>query len=156
MNDRPLNIYVASSWRNGQQPSVVRSLREAGHDVYDFRNPSEGDRGFHWSDIDPKWQQWTPVQFRKAIKHPIAVHGFDTDYRAMVEADMCVIVNPCGRSAHLEAGHFAGQGKPTCVLLADGEPELMYRMFSYVAITLIEVVEFASTVKGPAPDQADG
>ena len=33
-------IYVASSWRNREQPSVVKALREAGHEVYDFRNPA--------------------------------------------------------------------------------------------------------------------
>ena len=32
-------IYVASSWRNEYYPEVVAKLREAGHEVYDFRNP---------------------------------------------------------------------------------------------------------------------
>ena len=35
-----MKIYVASSWRNAQQPAVVARLREAGHEVYDFRNPA--------------------------------------------------------------------------------------------------------------------
>lgn len=50
------NIYVASSWRNDYQPIVVRELRSEGHEVYDFRNPSHGDKGFQWSDIDANWQ----------------------------------------------------------------------------------------------------
>jgi hypothetical protein len=33
-------IYLASSWRNERQPELVRILREAGHEVYDFRNPA--------------------------------------------------------------------------------------------------------------------
>ena len=36
-------IYVASSWRNEFYTEVVETLREAGHDVYDFRNPPSGD-----------------------------------------------------------------------------------------------------------------
>ena len=44
-------IYVASSWRNGYYPEVVTKLREAGHDVYDFRNPPSGDPGFKWSSV---------------------------------------------------------------------------------------------------------
>ena len=32
-------IYVASCWHNGYYPEVVAKLREARHDVYDFRNP---------------------------------------------------------------------------------------------------------------------
>ena len=39
-------IYVASSWRNEYYPEVVEKLREAGHDVYDFRNPPSGDPVF--------------------------------------------------------------------------------------------------------------
>ena len=35
-------IYVASSWRNAFYPDVVKALREAGHEVYDFRNPPTG------------------------------------------------------------------------------------------------------------------
>ena len=34
----PRKIYVASSWRNTFYPEVVARLREAGHDVYDFRS----------------------------------------------------------------------------------------------------------------------
>ena len=37
-----MHIYVASSWRNTYYPEVVTALREAGHDVYDFRNPPSG------------------------------------------------------------------------------------------------------------------
>jgi hypothetical protein len=44
-------IYVASSWRNEYYPEVVAKLREAGHDVYDFRNPPSGDPGFKWSSV---------------------------------------------------------------------------------------------------------
>ena len=38
-------IYVASSWRNEYYPEVVRQLREAGHEVYDFRNPPSASSG---------------------------------------------------------------------------------------------------------------
>ena len=47
-----MHIYVASSWRNTYYPEVVQALRDAGHEVYDFRNPPSGDPGFHWSDVD--------------------------------------------------------------------------------------------------------
>ena len=36
-------IYVASSWRNEYYHEVVEKLREAGHEMYDFRNPPSGD-----------------------------------------------------------------------------------------------------------------
>lgn len=39
-------IYLATSWRNDQQPAMLRHLIGAGHEVYDFRNPRQGVKGF--------------------------------------------------------------------------------------------------------------
>ncbi len=127
-----LKVYVASSWRNMRQPKVVATLRRAGYQVYDFRNPKEHvherDQGFHWADIDSGWQSWTPGEFVEAMEHPLAKDGFKRDFEALTCADVVVLVMPCGRSAHLELGYAVGQGKRTIILLSDGEPELMYKM----------------------------
>lgn len=124
-----MKIYVASSWRNKYQPEVVLTLRHLGHEVYDFRNPEEGNNGFHWSEIDPKWQTWSPEQYRKALNHTIAVNGFARDMIALQTCDACVLVLPCGRSAHLELGWATGAKKKTHILMLEPcEPELMYRM----------------------------
>jgi nucleoside 2-deoxyribosyltransferase len=137
-----MKIYVASSWRNPHQPLVVEKLREAGHEVYDFRNPSETDKGFAWSDIDENWQNWSNEEYIKALDHPIAVKGFLNDFKGMDWADACVLVMPCGRSAHVEAGYMQGAGRPTIVLMFDeAEPELMYNLFETVATSIDEVIE---------------
>lgn len=126
---RPLRLYVASSWRNTIYPNVVLSLRAAGFDCYDFRNPGPDDYGFSWREIDPNWQLWTPAEYVAALSHPAAERGFKFDMDALRWCDACVLVQPCGRSAHLEIGWAAGAGKPTFVLLAEGqEPELMVKM----------------------------
>jgi hypothetical protein len=130
-------VYVASSWRNEWQPAVVGALRGAGHDVYDFRNPTCGDHGFAWSEIDEHWRTWTAGEFRDALAHPVAAHGFESDFGAMLWADVGVLVLPCNRSAHLEAGYFVGAGKPLHILLLeDQEPELMYRMATAVHLSI--------------------
>jgi hypothetical protein len=123
-----MKLYVASSWRNFQQPGIVQILREVGHQVYDFRHPTPDDNGFSWSQIDPEWQTWTPASYREALRHPIAVEGFLLDYDdGMSGADGCVLVLPCGRSAHLEAGWFMGRGLPVWIFVPQPvEPELMY------------------------------
>ena len=128
-----MKVYVATSWRNEVQPAVVKALQAEGHEVYDFRNPAPGDNGFHWSEIDPGWKDWNPIQFAVALDHPIAVAGFNTDMNALKDADACVLVMPCGRSAHLEMGYAVGAGKLTVILTSDGEPELMYKMADYLA-----------------------
>lgn len=87
-------IYVASSWRNYLQAGVVHVLRAAGHRVYDFKAPSAGNHGFHWSEIDPAWQGWEPHVYREALEHPIAQEGFANDFEAMQWADTGVLVLP--------------------------------------------------------------
>ena len=106
-----MHIYVASSWRNTYYPDVVKALRDAGHEVYDFRNPPTGDPGFHWTDVDPNCMDWTPAEYQANLSHPLAERQFKNDIGAMAACDACVLVLPCGRSAHTEAGWFAGQGK---------------------------------------------
>lgn len=135
-----MKIYVASSWRNQLQPSVVTQLRSAGHEVYDFKNPEPGDNGFHWSEIDPDWKSWGQEEFRSALNHPVAESGYGKDFDAMEWADAFVLVMPCGRSAHLELGWAIGAGKPAYILLDDGEPELMYRMATVLCVSIEEVL----------------
>lgn len=140
-----MKIYVASSWRNTYQSVVVETLRRAGHDVYDFRNPAPGDKGFSWTQCveDKQWLK-DPAIFRdRVLTHPIAIAGFEKDMTALRAADATVLVLPCGRSAHLELGWAAGAGQKSIVLLDDpmSEPELMYKMNTMICTTLVEVVD---------------
>ncbi|WP_223478713.1 hypothetical protein [Oricola indica] len=136
-------IYVASSWRNTHQPGIVAGLRENGHEVYDFRNPPNGVPGFAWSEIDPDWQAWSAARYRDLLtSDPIAARGFMSDLRGMQWADTCLLVLPCGRSAHLEAGWFCGQGKRCIILTRDGEePELMALLATDICVSFAEVLE---------------
>lgn len=138
----PRRIYVASSWRNMLQQGVVHTLRAAGHEVYDFRNPKPGDTGFQWSAVDPEWKAWQPAAYRAALEHPVSVAGFKNDWDAMEWADTGVLVLPCGRSAHIEAGYFSGARKDLFILQLEAmEPELMYRMATRICITFDELLD---------------
>ncbi len=142
-------VYVASSWRNIAQPGVVAAIRKMGHEVYDFRNPAEGDNGFHWSEIDGGWQQWDADRYVNALDHPIAEAGFKSDFDAMQWADTFVLVQPCGRSAHLEMGWAVGAGKATIMLLGpDIEPELMVKMCDHICVGLGSVLELFEMLDG--------
>ena len=136
-----MRIYVASSWRNPQQQAMVTALRSHGHEVYDFRNPAPGEYGFAWSEIDPSWASWSTAQFRDALDTPIARHGFSRDMAALRWCDACVLLLPCGRSAHLELGWACGAGKQT-IVFADSphEPELMYAMCDAIVADLPELL----------------
>lgn len=137
-------IYLASSWRNGFHGETLEALRSWGHQVYNFKareaSPAGGPvaTAFSWAEIDPAWQAWKPHAYRELLTtHPRAASGFLGDMRGMEWADTCVMLLPCGRSAHLEAGHMKGRGKRLVIYFPNGdreEPDLMYLMADNIAI----------------------
>ncbi len=135
-------VYVASSWRNQLYTGVIHTLRAAGIEHYDFRNPPGG-AGFRWEEVGgrPGTEPVPQDVYLKMLDHPHAVEGFAADFDAMQRADTVVLVLPCGRSAHLELGWAVGAGKRTAVLLDDPvTPELMYRMVDYLAPSLFDLL----------------
>lgn len=138
-----MKVYVASSWRSDRQAEVVRQLKRAGHEVYDFRHPG-GDHpdGFHWSEIDPDWESWTPEEFAAGLRHPIARDGLRRDTAGLhwCEAVVLVVPDTPRRSSHIELGYAAGAGKRSVILLSAGEPELMYGLADAVCVTIAEVL----------------
>ena len=135
-------IYVASSWRNKYYTEVVARLCEADHEVYDFRNPPHGGNGFRWADIDENATNWTFNEYAEGLRDPKAERQFQADIDALNWADTCVLVLPCGRSAHTEAGWMAGSGKRVIVYIPEmTEPELMYKLFDGVVGNIDDLVQ---------------
>ena len=136
-------IYVASSWRNQYYPDVVKALRDAGHEVYDFRNPPHGKGGFFWKNLDPDFDKWNVEEYKTGLEHPASELQFQCDLDALEWADTCLLVLPCGRSAHTEAGWMKGSGKRTIVYIPEmQEPELMYKLFDLISGNMDEVLDF--------------
>lgn len=137
-------VYVASSWRNDYYKIIVDTLRAKGHAVFDWRNPPTGGHGFSWTDVSPKWHPDIPVRtddYIDMLNHPIAEAGYASDLSGMVWANTCVLLLPCGRSAHTEAGYMCGRGKPVHVLRLDPqEPDLMYKLFDSICGTTDELL----------------
>ena len=136
-------IYVASSWRNKYFHDVVNKLREYGHEVYDFRNPPYNHGAFYWKDIDPEFDKWNVEQYKNGLQHPSSERQFQADLDALNWADTCLLVLPCGRSAHTEAGWMKGAGKKVIVYIPEmQEAELMYKLFDLVSDNLEEINKF--------------
>lgn len=128
-------IYVASSWSNSSQPVIVAYLRSLGHDVYDFRKPNGVLEDNVWNEKSVKDiafpHRMTEKDFTTVCKMPVVKEKFKKHFDAIIEADICVLLLPCGASAHTEAGYMAGQGKKVIVFNAEQylKPELMYLFF---------------------------
>lgn len=124
-----LRIYIASSWRNPFYVETVKQFRDAGHYVWDWRNPPTGGCGFGWSDCGGKYKQGdliTALEWARLLNHETAQRGFASDLCGMNWCDEGYLLHPCGKSAHLEAGWIAGRGKKVHVICpVDVEPDLM-------------------------------
>lgn len=138
------NIYVATSLRNPHQQKVIKDIRDYGKlkgidfNVYDFRNPAPGQAGFSWDLIDKNWRNWTIDEYKEALRHPLAEKGFELDREALQTCDVCLLVLPCGASAHLEAGWAGGIGSSVIIYAPDfRDAELMYKFFDFDTYTPI-------------------
>lgn len=118
-------IYLASSWKNPWIDSVREICARNRLLTFDFRvdNPIQPMKDRTIGTFD---------DFRNVLREPETQLGYDIDHDAMCSAQGCILIMPCGRSAHMELGWFVGRAKPTCIFYPthdkyDG-PDLMYKM----------------------------
>lgn len=140
-----MKIYLASSWKNEYYSHVLEILRDEGHDVYDFRTANGS--GFSWTSIDENWKDWVSSRsnYIAALNHPLAVEGFNFDFKAINECDVCVMLMPCGVSASLEAGYAKGCGKKLIVYIPELQEkniDLMVKIADMVTPYLEDVLYF--------------
>lgn len=122
-----MRLYVIGSMRNDTVLEVADALRADGHDVHDdwFSPGSEAD------------QRWTDYERRRGRTYNEALHGrhaetvYEADKRWIQWSDAVVLVQPAGKSAHMELGWAIRDGKPGHILL-DEEPERFDVMFRFV------------------------
>lgn len=121
-----MKIYLASSWKNEQLVRVVQQILEQnGHEVDAFCDLSKDRFVFHYSAI-PNYQELDAIQF---MHTPQVKKVFEEDKKWIDWADAVVMILPCGKSAHLEAGYAKGQGKKLYIFgrFIAGEFDAMYR-----------------------------
>jgi len=125
-------VYVASSWKNFYHTAVCAALKSAGIDHYDFKH-----EGFSWTQVNADAHKDYDT-FLEVLVDPVAEKGFGRDFEAMQRATHFILVLPCGRSAHLEAGWAIGHGKPTAIYIPEFDgPDLMYKMADHIDDSLM-------------------
>ena len=130
-----MKIYVATSWKNEHATAVVNRLRDLGHKVYDFR-----EEAFSWESVKVP-DQVTTDELMAALLKPAAIEGYRRDMTALEQCDLCVLVLPSGKSAHLEAGYAAGEDKFLVLYAPEPttQPELMYKFADIIVKNLPEL-----------------
>jgi len=128
-----MKIYIATSWRmEGTAILVAQRLREAGYLVDCFCDKSSGRHVFKWDDFSEGKGELENYDLpgllkRAEVKYEVD-YAFQEDKKQLDWAEVCVLIIPSGRSAHLEAGYAKGQGKKLYILggFIKGQFDVMY------------------------------
>lgn len=121
-------------------------LKDHGHEVDAFCD-EQNRISFNWSEIlEIMKTENIDVSKTDAIdmmQHWRVQKAFREDKKMIDWADAVIMLMPCGRSAHLEAGYAAGSSKKLYILggFKPGEFETMYgfanKMYYYTEIDLL-------------------
>lgn len=124
-----MKIHIASSWKNQKAVlALAEYLERYGFEVDAFCRATDNRYAFHWSEfVDDEFElmNYDAVSF---IADPKVQRAFKEDKRWLDWSDCVVMLMPCGRSSHLEAGYAKGQGKLLYIYGAfpKGEFDVMY------------------------------
>lgn len=125
-----MNVYIASSWRNRLYETLREQIKQLGHEVLDWQRgeqplPSWTAASEEFADA-VKHGYWPAKLAKKALEHPRAKEAHKLSADLLQKADALLLLTPCGRSAHYEAGIAEARGLPRAIYLSDGvEPEVM-------------------------------
>ncbi len=149
-----MKIYLASSWKNKEKVrELAESLRAAlGFiEVDDFTDPSLGRFVFSWDELEDEYKN-IPGKVVPSSSYANAIKFLEDDraQKAFVEdvsridwADVLILILPCGKSAHMELGYAAANGKKIIVYAPDGfkreDCEVMYGFADLLTYSLCEV-----------------
>jgi len=140
-----MRIYLATSMKNGSRSAVVAErLRDHGHTVFDPANNGPAVEGL----LAEQAHLWGADHIRLTYS-PAARQRCLVDLDYLRGCHGCVLVLPCGRSSHLEAGVAVGAGRPLWIFgnLPAGEFDVMHnlaeKMYRLRGLeTLLEAIDF--------------
>ena len=117
----------------GENRLIVSDIAGTTRDAVDTEVIFEGNR---YTFIDT-----AGLRRKSKIKEELERYMIIRAVSAIERADVCVLVLPCGRSAHAEAGWMKGKGKKTIVYMPEKqEAELMYRLFDGVVDSMEDLL----------------
>ena len=124
-------VYISSSWKNRVRVrEIAELLRLHGYEVYDFTDPR-----------CRKSPEIPPEKFPDAFdptRHDYAKYlnavpewrsAVESNRQAIMEADICVLLLPCGADSHADWGVAVGANKRTVVM---GHPKTGERTPSHM------------------------
>lgn len=128
-----MKIYLASSWKMKQTVITMdKILKDAGHAVDSFCSEDSERVSFDWDELTGIMEnEGIDIDNSNAIDmmgHWRVREAFQEDKKWIDWADVLIMIMPCGRSSHLEAGYAVGKGKKMYIVggFEKGEFDVMY------------------------------
>jgi hypothetical protein len=124
-----MKIYIATSWKmENYAKRMATLLRARGHEVDCFCDPSSGRYVFHWTEFVDQEEDLKNYDAISFLDDPRTQRAFKEDKGWIDWCDAVVMIHPCGKSAHLEAGYAKGSGKKLYMWgsFPEGEFDVMY------------------------------
>ena len=142
-----MKIYTATSWKmKNVVLELAKELRSQEHEVDCFCDDSQGRFIFKWTEIAEEVNKFNAIDF---LKDGRTQRAFHEDKKWLNWADICILILPSGKSAHLEAGYAVGQGKKLYIIgeFPKGEFDVMYG-FADKLFTWAQLPELYAILQG--------
>ena len=122
-------IYLAGSWKNAKEILYIREyLQMHGHIVDCFASEDNGRISFNWAKLVDIQYKLPHMDAKDMLEVEKVKQAFVEDKKWLEWCEVCILVLPSGKSAHLEAGYAKGQGKRLYIFgeLQKGDFDVMY------------------------------
>jgi len=124
-----IRIYIASSWKNQEAVlELAEKLEAVGFEVDAFCRITDKRYSFYWSEFVDDEVTLLDYDALSFIDDPKVQRAFREDKSWLDWANCVIMLMPCGRSSHMEAGYAKGRGKLLYIYghFPKGEFEVMY------------------------------
>lgn len=126
-------LYIIGSLRNPKITEVAKKLRSSGLAVFDDWYAAGPEADDYWK----KYEQDRGRTYIRALQGAAARNVYEFDKRNLDASDAALLVQPAGKSGHLELGYMAGKGKKTFILL-DAEQDRWDVMMQFATAVFYE------------------
>ena len=112
-----MKIYISSSWKNREKVrEMALRLREDGHKVWDFTDPScrKTEEFPHEKRPEP-WNPKKHKSYSERLRDPGMYAAVMNNQEAIRWSDMVILLLPCGLDAHADWAYGIGLGKATII-----------------------------------------
>ena len=130
-------IYIIGSLRNPAVPAITKRLMDNNLQVFSEWYGA-GERA---DDHFREYHQSLGRSYLEALKTDAAKTIFEFDKKHIDLADTVILINPCGRSGHVEFGYAAGCKKICLYLLDDPDRwDLMLQFATKIYTNLDDII----------------